>query len=147
MVRSSCLARQILSQTYLMSLATVRDNNPWVADVVFVHDDIFNIYWISRTDTKHSMNIAICSQVAATITQSTDQGEDNVGLQIAGNAFQCKGSLTLVKKHLTKRKKLTAENVRQFLSPGVSWYKLVPSRIELIYEPMWGYDKQLVSIN
>lgn len=138
------LAQQVLESTYLMSIATIHADSPWVADVVFIHDEKFNIYWISKTNTRHSRNIELCCNVAATITQSINQGEDNIGLQLEGTAMRVRGNLGLVTRHLKKRRKLTPENIRDFLGPGVSWYKLTPTLIELIYEPIWGYGKQLV---
>jgi uncharacterized protein YhbP (UPF0306 family) len=39
------IAKEILEKGHLMSLATVDDGGVWVADVVYIYDDNFNIYF------------------------------------------------------------------------------------------------------
>ena len=51
------LIKEILEKCYLMSLATLDDGGVWVSDVIFVHDEDLNIYWISDPDVRHSKAI------------------------------------------------------------------------------------------
>lgn len=97
---------EILDKGYLMSLATSDAAGLWVSDVVYVHDDDFNLYWLSMPNTRHSIAIDTNSNAAASITTSNNQGEDNIGLQIAGTAYKVQGNLiAIAKKSLEKRKK------------------------------------------
>ena len=41
------LIQEVLEKGYLMSLATLDDGGVWVADVIYIHDDDLNIFWMS----------------------------------------------------------------------------------------------------
>ena len=56
--------RQYLPQVIHMSLATCRDNKPWVCEVHFVYDEQLNMYFRSRLSTRHSKEIADNPRVA-----------------------------------------------------------------------------------
>lgn len=140
------LAIEILNSCYLMSLGTVDDAGPWVSDIVFVHDDELNIYWLSKPDARHSAAVRWNRQAAASITKSNNQGEDNVGLQIAGVVTEIEGNvLEMAQLHLKKRKKVDS-NPAEILNKGQKWYKLTPSLIEVIYEPLWGFEKRKLNL-
>ncbi len=136
------LVQEILEKGYLMSLATVDDGGPWVSDVVYVSDGL-DIYWISKEETRHSQAIINHSSVAATITISNQLGEQNVGLQIAGTAQKIDGEIyKMAVAHRLKRKKDPPKEDEQFLKSTESWYLLKPTKVEIIYEPKWGYEKK-----
>lgn len=133
--------KEIVDNTYLISLATVDESGPWVFDVVFVHDENFNIYWLSQPTYRHSQAILKDSRAAASITLSTKQGEDNKGLQMSGKIEKVEGDLLEISKlHAFKRKK-PGPQPGEAISHGQSWYKFTPDKIELIYEPLLGYEK------
>jgi len=51
-------ARALLERQGVMTVATAdADGTPSVAPVVFVHDEDFNLYWVSSKSTQHSENI------------------------------------------------------------------------------------------
>ncbi len=137
------LAKSILEQGYLMSLATVDGGGVWVSDVVFVSDGL-NLYWLSKLDTRHSKAILENPQVAATVTIS-NEGESNVGLQIAGLAEKMDiEDLGVATKHAVRRKKNPPSEGEKLVKEGESWYKLTPAKVEIIYEPKWGYTKKVL---
>jgi uncharacterized protein YhbP (UPF0306 family) len=139
------LAQSILDQGHLMSLGTVDDGGVWVSDVIFVDDGKFNIYWISDPDVRHSQAILKNPKVGATITVSNPR-EPGVGLQIEGTAEKIEGgNLELEAKHLAKRGKPRPIEAGQILE-GDSWYRLIPTKIEIIYEPEFGYEKKKLEL-
>lgn len=130
-----------------MSLATVDESGPWVADVIYVFDEDLSLYWLSHIGTRHSKALAKNSKVAATITLSNKQGEDNIGLQLEGHAQKVEGDIFgMAVKHRLKRKKEPPTKGGKFLDKGESWYLLKPSKIELIYEPKWGFNKKVLEL-
>lgn len=140
------LTIEILDSCYLMSLGTYDEGGPWVSDVVFVHDDQLNLYWLSDQKTRHSQAIQKNGKVAATVTASNNQGDSNVGLQISGHAEELTGVLeNIVKAHLLKRKK-SLDEFSEKLEQGKRWYKLTPNLIEIIYEPFWGFTKHKLEL-
>lgn len=50
--------RDYIPQVIHMSLATVKNNRPWVCEVHFYYDDNLNIYFASSIDSRHSQEIA-----------------------------------------------------------------------------------------
>ena len=85
------LIKEVLEKGYLMSLATVDVGGVWVADVIYVHDDELNIYWISDSEIRHSEAILKNNKVAGAITVS-GPGENNLGIQFEGLAEKIEGS-------------------------------------------------------
>lgn len=141
------LIKNILEKGYLLSLATVDESGPWVSDVIYVYDDNFAFFWISDEDTRHSQAILKNPKVAATITVSNKGGEDNIGLQIEGTAEKIDGEIyELAVKHRLKRNKQPPKEGESFLEDE-SWYKFTPTKIEIIYEPLWGFTKKIFQPN
>lgn len=139
------IVRDVLSDGYIMSLGTIDQGGVWVCDLVYVYDDELNIYWLSRTDTRHSRAIEINPQVAGSISVSRP-GEEEVGIQFSGIAEKLSGDfLWLAEKHREKRGKLRPKAEGEILAErGQTWYRLRPKKIELIYEPLFDYEKKLV---
>ena len=133
--------KEVLDKGYLMSLATVVDGGVWVSDVVYVHDDGLHIYWMSDPTTRHSEAIAKNNRVAATITVNSP-GENNLGIQFEGIAEKIDGRrYDLAKKHYAKRRKPAPKEDEGVLD-GDSWYMVIPKKIELIDEKLFGYKKK-----
>lgn len=138
--------REVLEQGYLMSLGFADGHGLWVADVIYVFDDELNLYWMSGPDARHSRAIGTHPQMAGTITVS-GPGEDNFGIQFAGQATKVDGLRPdLVVKHFTKRH-------RPIPAPGDDvldsdrWYRLTPDFFELIDERHFGFERQKVSLH
>jgi uncharacterized protein YhbP (UPF0306 family) len=139
------LIKEVLERGYLMSLATVDDGGVWVADVIYVYDEELNIYWMSDPDVRHSRAILKNPKAAGTITVSS-RGDDNMGLQFEGTVEKIEGPrYDLVLKHFDKRHKPTPDE-REDVLQGDFWYVLRPSKIELIYEKEFGFEKQEIKL-
>lgn len=50
-----------------MSIATVKDNKPWVCEVHFSHDDELNIYFASSIETRHAQELVTNPFIAGNI--------------------------------------------------------------------------------
>lgn len=136
------LVDEILGQGYLMSLGTTDETGPWVSDVIYVYDDKLNLYWLSEIKTRHSQAIKHNRKAAATITLSNKRGEPNVGLQIEGRVEKMDGEqYDLTVKHWTKRKKIPPSREEKVVDEEECWWKLTPTKVEIIYEPLWGFKK------
>src|SRR3989338_3685648 len=134
------LIKEVLDKGYLMSLATVGEGGVWVCDVIYIHDEEFNIYWMSDPEVRHSKAILENNNVAGTITVSLKK-EYNLGLQFDGVAEKIEGPrFDLAKKHFLKRDKTIPKEDEDILE-GDSWYVLKPKNIELINEKLFGFKK------
>lgn len=136
----------ILDRGYLMSLGITDDGGVWVSDVIFVNEG-FKIYWISSESARHSKAIEKNPKVAATITLSNKSGEKNIGIQIMGTAKKIEGDVfELAKKHRIKRGKPAPTKAGEILDPDEFWYELTPTKIDIINEPLWGFDKKSLEL-
>ncbi|MEK7620714.1 MAG: hypothetical protein AAB413_05790 [Patescibacteria group bacterium] len=115
------LTRKVLERGYLLSLGIVDAQGPWVADVIYIFDDDFNLYWMSQPKRRHSQAIDSGSnRVAAAIavTQGPDQPDE--GLQISGTAARVeKPSSELLKKWMKKKGRLYIPGMGLFLDEHV----------------------------
>lgn len=138
--------RDVLEKGYLLSLATTDEGGVWVADVIYVHDDDFNIYWMSDPEARHSKAVAGNPNVAGAIAVS-GPGENNLGIQFSGRAEKIAGSrYDLIVKHFLKRKKLTLPKETDDVLQGDFWYVVRPTKIDLICEKEFGFDKQSIQV-
>lgn len=63
------IVREYIDKTLHMSLATVRNNRPWVCEVHFAYDESLNVYFRSKTATRHCQEIADNPSVAGNIVR------------------------------------------------------------------------------
>lgn len=131
-----------------MSLGVADGEGPWVADVIFIHDSDLNIYWISDADTRHSRAIERTGHISGSITQSVGPGTLDLGIQFEGTAERMEGvQFSLLVRHLRKRghKKPKLEEAAKILD-GDLWYHCKPTKLYLIDEEHFGYDRQEVPL-
>jgi uncharacterized protein YhbP (UPF0306 family) len=69
-----------------MSLATSKDNKPWVCEVHYAFDDDLNLYYRSLTSRRHSEEIAANPNVAGNIVKQHLVGEQVLGIYFEGIA-------------------------------------------------------------
>ena len=135
----------VLSRGYLLSLAVVDQQGPWVADVIYIFDEAFNLYWMSTPDRRHSLAIdGGYSQVAGAIAVTQGARMPDEGLQISGVATRVEHpSKDLLEKWMAKKEKASTHDMGTVLEEHV-WYKLVPEKMELIYQEKFEHNRQAV---
>lgn len=137
---------EVLGKGHLLSLATLDDGGLWVADVIYVYDDDFNIYWMSDPEVRHSQAIMKDARAAGSITVSNKSKEPNLGIQFSGSAEKIDGPrYDLAKKHLAKRSYPEPKKTDDVLQ-GDSWYMLKPSKIDLIDEANYSWEKKSIEL-
>lgn len=80
------LIREYIEPLIHMSLATTRENKPWVCEVHFAYDENLNLYFRSLTSRRHSQDIAMNPNVAGNIVRQYGLGESPVGVYFEGTA-------------------------------------------------------------
>lgn len=78
--------RDYLPQIVHMSLATSKDNKPWVCEVHFAYDDNLNLYFRSLASRRHSQEIAANSNVSGNVVRQHELGEYPLGVYFEGTA-------------------------------------------------------------
>lgn len=136
------LVREVLRDGFVMNLGVADAEGPWVAPVVYVVDDDFNLYWISVPECRHSQAIAQNPAVAASVIATHDTDNERA-LQLTGTVAQLDGPLLDLEQRLQKKRGLPIPKFRgEILTDGYVWYKLTPDRFEIIYNTLFGYDRQ-----
>lgn len=129
-------AKRILANNLYMTLATYQENKPWSTPVFYVHDEQYNFYWYSRKDTRHSLNIKVNHNVAASIF-GTGNDDEGFGIYLEGTASEVTGNeldhtleiyATKGAKTDLEKKQLTTREDFLDASP-LRLYKLVFERI------------------
>ncbi|MEK7153707.1 MAG: pyridoxamine 5'-phosphate oxidase family protein, partial [Patescibacteria group bacterium] len=78
--------REYLPQVIHMSLATTKNNKPWVCEVHFAYDDALNLYFRSLASRRHSQEIAENPSVAGNIIKQHSLEEYPLGVYFEGMA-------------------------------------------------------------
>ncbi len=134
------LIEDYLKEAKLMTLATVKDNKPWVASMWYVHDEDLNLYFISRKSRRHSLELKENPNVAGTITipHAKGSGEKVRGIQYEGVAQETTGKILKKARELYFKKYPNAEKIplARFLIPTfiATFYIVRPSSIVLFDE-------------
>ncbi len=140
------LARKVLEDGYLMSLGTLDEGGVWVADVIYVHDERFNLYWVSMPGTRHSRAIEGNSRVACAVTASHETNKERA-LQIEGVVEKVEGPLFECEKKLEAKRGLPVPRAAgEILEKGHVWYVLKPTKVELMHSEPFGYEKKSIPL-
>lgn len=135
---------EIMEDAYVLSLGVSDQDGPWVADVVYVHDADFTLYWISHPESRHSKAIEAHGVAACTIHASWAMDKERA-LQISGTAARVEVPLPEMHARLKAKE---GTHVASSDAPRVDaekvWYRLTPTRIELIHNEVFGYKRQRV---
>jgi hypothetical protein len=140
------LVSKVLDDAYLMSLGTVDKSGVWVADVIYVHDENFNLFWLSLPDARHSKALRSEPRVACTVTASWKTDAERA-LQIEGTASVVDGARFDFEKRLAAKRGLPSpSSPGEALAEGYFWYVLRPERVELLHSEPFGYARQTVKL-
>ena len=138
------LVTDYLAQTKIMQLATSRDGQPWACTVHFYADDGLNIYWMSKTDRRHSEDIKANPKVAVAVV-----GHENTATEkwIAGISIEGTAELLddmddeIAHKYISKQGHAPTlmDDIRAGRNPH-RFYKLTPKQIILFDTKNFKYN-------
>lgn len=128
-----------LSEALLLQVATSTDGVPWICTVCYASDANYNLYWMSRHETRHSREIAANSRVAGVVALPFSLGDKTRGLQIAGIAAELTADPEVSSglAAMQRRYHVAPERVdqlrREILAAGANYglYRLQPETIVL----------------
>jgi uncharacterized protein YhbP (UPF0306 family) len=78
--------REYIDKSLHMSIATVRDDSPWVCEVHFVYDDALNLYWRSLPSRRHSQELGDNPNISGNIVCQHGLNEIPHGIYFEGKA-------------------------------------------------------------
>ncbi len=115
----------------LMSVATVSDGKPWAVTVFFAYDTDLNLYFFSRPDTVHAVNIEKEKHVAVTINQNWGTPGKVQGIQLIGTSHRSHNPgeiATYLKRHPWG-----------MIYPDHRVYKIVPEELYMVNHKLFGH--------
>lgn len=80
------IIREYIDKTVHMSLATVSNDRPWVCEVHFVYDDDLNLYFRSKSSTRHCQELMANPNVAGNIVRQHQLDEYPHAIYFEGRA-------------------------------------------------------------
>ena len=136
------LVHEVLRDGFAVNLGVSDASGPWIAPVVYVLDDAFDLYWISIADCQHSRAIAENPNIAAVVIATQDTDKERA-LQMSGKAMRIEGAMLELEQRLQAKRGLPApQSPGEILTDGYEWYRFTPDRFELTYNALFGYDRQ-----
>ena len=136
------LVREVLRDGFAVNLGVSDASGPWIAPVVYVVDDAFNLYWISISDCQHSRAISANPNIAAAVIAAHDTDNERA-LQMSGRAMRLDGPMFALEQRLQAKRGMPApESPGDILTGGYEWYRFTPDRFEITYNTIFGYDRQ-----
>lgn len=139
--------KSYLKDAKMMQLATASpDGRPWICNVWFAADKDMNIYWISSTNRRHSIEIAANPRVAASICLVREPSESDRGaLQIEGTAEQVTNPLEIARalKLYASRGIFSVKQVKSFMADlkyPHRFYRINPKTISLFQNGKQTYE-------
>lgn len=125
------LVVRYLDQARQMQIATCSGNQPWAATVFFAHDNLNNLYWVSKPDARHSQEIANNPRVAGAISLEHSDTNPARGLQFQGNARQVTDPDEIRHLFLAYGERYNALNQVEDIISGKNPYHLYEAKPEL----------------
>ena len=122
------IVRENIEGLFHMSLATSKDNMPWVCEVHFGYDDDLNLYFRSKPSRRHSLEIATNPNVSGNIVREHYLKDQVVGLYFEGVAEMLMGisenhpAFIALSKRLGKDKSTIEEAINE--EDGHKFYKI-----------------------
>ena len=136
------LVHEVLRDGFAVNLGVSDASGPWIAPVVYVFDDAFNLYWISIADCQHSRAMAENPNIAAVVIATHDTDKERA-LQMSGRAMRVEGAMFELEQRLQAKRGMPApQSPGDILTDGYEWYKFTPDRFEITYNTLFGYDRQ-----
>ncbi len=118
----------------MIALATNGSEGLWAAAVFYAHHE-FDLVFLSSSTSRHALNIASNSLVAATIQADYDDWPDIKGIQLEGTVIKLEGDESRrAKTFFIERYSflLTAPDPIINALDKVNWYKLSPEKLYFV---------------
>jgi uncharacterized protein YhbP (UPF0306 family) len=78
--------RDYLPEVIHMSLSTSINNMPWTSEVHYAFDNDLNLYFISKSSTRHGFEIMANPNVSGTVVKQHELGQKPKGVYFEGTA-------------------------------------------------------------
>lgn len=141
------IIREYIADVVHMSIATSRDNKPWISEVHYAYDNELNLYFISRPSRRHSLEVVENNQIAGNIIKQHAKGEKVRGVYYEGTIEMLEGVTEDHPAFVSYHNRFdvdVAVLAEQQEENGHRWYKITVNKFylfdELEMEPAGKYE-------
>ena len=139
---------EYLNEAHAMQLATFSGDRPWCCTLFFAVDDQYNLYWISRPESRHSREIADNPSVAGAIArpQTYDDKDRLCGLQFEGTAREVTDTEEIRRLAHAYAARYNRDTVGEDIANGSiphHLYQIKPTLFQLFDRAHFGDDTQI----
>lgn len=134
-------AKKIITDNIYMTIATASpDGKPWISPVFFAYDDVYNLYWVSDRNSRHSNLIRENNKVAIVIFDSSAPEGEGDGVYFEARVVELNNTQEIKKGMLILSARVTQEEFRikkvGEVSKEGAWriYKAIPQKISKLKE-------------
>jgi uncharacterized protein YhbP (UPF0306 family) len=132
----AAIARSLLDESTLCSIATVSGKQPHVNTAYFAWSADFRLVWLSEPRAKHSRNLRANRSAAVAVFNSHQiWGKPDRGIQLFGSAHELSGDAAEAAEH-TYAGRFPA--YRPDDNSAYAFYELRPRTLKLFDEPELG---------
>ena len=128
------IVRNYLPNVLHLSLATCKDNRPWVCEVHFAYDESLNLYFRSLPSCRHSQELTVNPYIAGNIVKQHNLTDAPVGIYFEGTAKMLPAGEEQQKAFecIKERLRPSADILEQAKDPsGHQFYKITVSAFYL----------------
>ncbi|MFI4859173.1 MAG: pyridoxamine 5'-phosphate oxidase family protein [Phycisphaerales bacterium JB063] len=132
-----------------LSLSTAdAEGSPHAANVQYVSDDAWNLYWVSSPESGHSQHLAGRPHAAVTVYAPTQSPDQIHGLQFHGKAYAMRNpsAIALARKLYEATYPFTADPPYRDAIDRQAFYRFRPTWLRWIDNRRgfgWKYEKTL----
>ena len=130
------LIEDYLKEAKILQVATSRNDQPWACTVYFAYDKDLNLYWISKSARRHSIELRDNENVSGVIVLPHTPGDKVRGIQLEGAGKELSGDEAREGMgYYSDRFGIDKENVSAILdgSDGHVCYKIIP-RLYVLFD-------------
>lgn len=146
----------VLKDSFIMTLATVSDNNPYACTVMYATNDGINIYFVSHIGGDHIINISKNNKIAANLYNQgslESYEKEKIGVQLIGSAKavmdkdECISALKMYGERFVGAKNWY-KDVDECLSPSSTWhvFKIVVNKAKFFNSVLGIKDRMYVDL-
>ena len=145
------IIRRYLPEVNQISLATSFENKPWVCEIFFGCDEELHLYFISRPNRRHSLEITKNKHVAGNIVKQYDPSDQKQGVYFEGTCELLENVTQTDPAFVSFCDKFGTDPVllqEQKQENGHRWYKITVNKFYLFDElEMEKYGKYELNWN
>ena len=144
-INTQQLTLEVIDEAFVFILATHDEDGVWTAPLTHVRVGT-ELWWVSEPSARHSRAVEKNPRVSCALV-ARHAVDDERALQIEGTVEIVHGTKPELEELLATKRGIPVEKERKEIRNGsYLWYRLIPTKIGLIYGKHFGYEVKNVPL-